>query len=158
MAPNGDLAELFDRMMLRPALADIFGSIGMEGDSRWQAASQVRLLLTKGSAIADPMRSAALFGDPDARWLAGINQSNGTTWLNKEQFEELLTWLQVPKLIEIARATGDEPRLKPVQQNALNALEKGVAHAIAAAETAHYQLDAYLASFTRQPKEPTATT
>jgi hypothetical protein len=59
--------------------------------------------------------------------------------------------------VEIARATGDEPRLKPVQQNALNALEKGVAHAIAAAETARYQLDPYLAAFAAQPKEPTAT-
>jgi hypothetical protein len=155
MAPNGDLAELFDRMMLRQALADVFGAMGMEGDARWQAASEVRLLLTKIAATADPIRSAALYEDPDARWLAGVNESGGTTYFNKEQFEELLTWLQLPRLIEIARATDDDPKLKPVQRTALTTVEQSVAHAIAAAETSQYHLDKYLASFSATPKEIT---
>jgi hypothetical protein len=153
MAPNGDLAELFDRMMLRHALAEIFGSMGMEGDARWQAASEIRLLLTKLSATADPIRSAALFSDPDARWLAGVNESGGTTYFNKEQFEELLTWLQLPRLMEIARGFSEDGKLKPAQRTALTAVEQSVAHALAAAETSHYQLDKYLASFSHTPKE-----
>jgi glycosidase len=159
MAPNGDLAELFDRMMLRHALADIFGAMGMEGDARWQAASEVRVLLTKIAATADPIRSGALFEDPDARWLAGVNESGGTTYFNKEQFEELLTWLQLPRVIEIARATDNDPKLKAVQRTALTTLEQAVAHALAAAETSRYQLDKYLASFTATTarKEVTST-
>jgi hypothetical protein len=155
IAPNGDLAELYDRLMLRHALADIFGAMGMEGDARWQAASEVRLLLTKIAATADPIRSAALYEDPDARWLAGVNESGGTTYFNKEQFEELLTWLQLPRLIEVARATDDDPKLKPVHRTALTTVEQSVAHALAAAETSHYQLDKYLASFSPTPKELT---
>ena len=159
LAPNGDLAELYDRMMLRQALADIFGSLGMEGDARWQAAAQVRLLLTKAAATPDPVRSAALFTDPDARWLAGINESAGATYFNKEQFEELLTWLQLPRLIEIARAMAEAPKLKSVQLHALNVIEQAVAHAIATAETSGYRLDTFLAAFTPTPvsKAPAPT-
>jgi hypothetical protein len=164
MAPNEDLAELFDRLMLRHALADIFQSMGMEGEARWQAASEVRLLLTKISATADPIRSAAFFADPDACWLAGVNQSGGNTWFNKEQFEELLTWLQLPRLLKIARdlAEQDKPSqhtapaaAKQALSHAVATVEQGVAHTLAAAETSRYQLEKYLASFTTPPKELT---
>jgi hypothetical protein len=134
-------------MMLRQALADIFGSLGMQAESRWQAAAEVRLLLTKVAATSDPIRSPALFAEPDARWLAGLNESGGTTYFNKEQFEELLTWLQLPRLIEIARAMAEVHTPKPAQYTALATVEKAVAHAIAAAETSGYRLDTFLASF-----------
>jgi glycosidase len=45
--PGSEPVETFDRLLLRHALADIFASLGMEGDARWQAAAQVRLLLTE---------------------------------------------------------------------------------------------------------------
>ncbi len=147
-APQGDLAELFDRLLLRPALADIFQSIGMAGEARWQAAAQVRLLLTKAAAAPDAIRSTTFWADPDVRWLAGVNQSEGNTWFNKEQFEELLTWLQLPVLIEIARS---EPgKSQAAQLSAITAVEKSVAAARAAAATAGYNLDRYLA-----PPKPT---
>ena len=85
-APHGDLAELFDRLLLRHALADIFASMGMEGESRWQAAAQVRLLLTKPAAAPDAIRSESFWADPDVRWLAGVNQSSGVTYFNQERF------------------------------------------------------------------------
>ncbi len=154
MAPHGDLAELFDRMMLRHALADIFGAMGMEGESRWQAAAQVRLLLTKFSALPEPMRSPTIFADPDGRWLAGVNTSDGVTYVNKEQFEELLTWIQLPRLIEIARAIHDSNPLKPVELTALHGIEKSVTHTLAAMESSGYRLDTYLASFSSSRKEP----
>ena len=154
MAPNGDLAELFDRMMLRHALADIFGSFGMEGEARWQAAAEVRLLLSKFSATTDPTRSATFFSDPDARWLAGVNSSEGIAYLQREQFEELLTWIQLPKLIEIARTIEEGSALKSVQRTALNTVEQSVAHALAAAEASGYRLETYLASFTSTRQNP----
>ena len=85
-APHGDLAELFDRLLLRHALADIFLSMGMEGEASWQAAAQVRLLLAKPAAAPDAIRSESFWADPDVRWLAGVNQSSGITYFNKEQF------------------------------------------------------------------------
>ena len=51
---------------------------------------------------------------PDVRWLAGINESGGTTWVNKESFEELLCWLQIPSLLGIAgHLNGDEAYERP---------------------------------------------
>lgn len=141
-APHSDLAGLFDRLLLRPALADIFLSMGMEGESRWQAAAEVRLLLTQAAVAPDAIRATQLWADPDARWLAGVNHSSGVTYLNKEQFEELLTWLQLPALIEIARTDGHP---QGVQLAALAKVESSVAAARAAATSAGYKLDAYLA-------------
>jgi hypothetical protein len=142
IAPNGDLAELFDRLVLRPALADIFLSMGMEGESRWQAAAQVRLLLTKASAVQDAVRYQGLWVDPDARWLAGVNQSGAATYFNKEQFEELLTWLPLPALLEVSKRDPEQPRAP--ESAGIAAVEHAANNARAAAESAGYNLDAYL--------------
>ena len=153
-APHGDLAELFDRLLLRHALADIFLSMGMEGESRWQAAAQVRLLLAKPAAAPDAIRSESLWADPDVRWLAGVNQSSGVTYFNKERFQELLSWLLLPTLIDLARtASGDSPDapLQPAQLHSLAKVEAAAAAARAAAEASGYNLDVYLA-----PAQPPA--
>jgi hypothetical protein len=156
-APHGDLAELFDRLLLRHALADIFLSMGMEGESRWQAAPQVRLLLTKPAAAPDAIRSESFWADPDVRWLAGVNQSAAVTYFNKERFEELLSWLQLPTLIELARTAPGDPLaapLQPAQLRSLAKVEAAVAAARAAAEASGYNLDTYLAE--SQPTKPPA--
>lgn len=142
-APHGDLAELFDRLLLRPALAEIFLSMGMEGESRWQAAAQVRLLLTRTAAAPGAIRAEGLWNDPDARWLAGVNQSAGVTYFNKEQFDELLTWLQLPVLVEIARRNAKRPTV--AEATAIAGVEEMVASTRAAVESAGYRLDGYLA-------------
>jgi hypothetical protein len=154
-APHGDLAELFDRLLLRHALADIFLSMGMEGESRWQAAAQVRLLLTKAAAAPDAIRSQSFWADPDVRWLAGVNQTSGVTYFNKERFEELLNWLQLPTLIDLARTASGQPPaapLQPAQLRTLAKVEAAVAAARAAAEASGYNLDVYLA-----PAQPPAS-
>jgi glycosidase len=133
-----DAAEVFDRMLLRHALGDIFASFGMDGDARWQAAAQVRLLLNPAASAKDAIESPVLFTDADARWLAGVNVSDGVTYFNKEQFEELLTWLQLPALLEMA--TADAARGAGIA-----AIEKSVAAALDAAKSSGYNLDVYLA-------------
>jgi len=143
--PPGGRADLFDHLLLRSALADIFASMGMEGEAKWQAAAQVRLLLAQPAAGA--IRSAGFFHDPDVRWLAGVNQASGTTYFNKEQFEELLTWLQLPTLIQIAQQGAG-------QAASLAKVEAGVASALAAASAAGYNLEAYLASSESEPPGP----
>jgi len=136
---QGDRAELFDRLKLRPALAEIFSSIGMRGEDMWQAAARVRLLLSRSAASPAAIHSEAFFREPDVRWLAGVNESSGTTYFNKEQFEELLTWLQLPALIEIAqRGAG--------QSDSIRELEATVAASCKTAKSAAYNLSTYLAA------------
>jgi hypothetical protein len=146
--PRGDRAELFDRLRLRPALADIFGAMGMEGEARWQAAAEVRMLLSQPAsptqAQVDIIRSRAFFADQDVRWLAGVNVSGGVTYFNKEQFEELLTWLQLPALLEIAaKPSGQIARIAEI--------EASVAAARQAAQAAGYNLEAFLAGGALKP-------
>ena len=147
--PNGDRAELvalFDRLLLRATLADHFSYMGMEGEACWQAAAQVRLLLSQAAAAPDAVYSEALWVDPDVRWLAGVNQAAGITFFNREQFDELLTWLQLPALIEIAHAESTQP--KSAHSIGIAAIESSVAAARNAANRAGYNLKKYLADST----------
>ncbi len=145
-APNGDRVELFDRLLFRHALADLFSSMGMEGEASWQAAAQVRLLLSPATALQDAILGEALWANPDVRWLAGVNQVAGITYFNKQQFEELLTWLQLPALIEIVQA--EAIQAKSVQTAGITKIEACVASARKASQRAGYDLSKYLAAST----------
>jgi len=145
-----DPAKLFDRLLLRRALAEIFSTFGMEGEAKWQAAAQVRLLLTAAANVPNAIETEALFSDPDARWLAGVHESSGVTYFNKEQFEELATWLQLPALLEIAGSEVDEAK-----RNArIVQIESTIATSYGAAQAAGYKLSAYLAAFEAATAKP----
>jgi hypothetical protein len=143
--PNGDRVELFDRLLLRHALADLFASMGMAGESGWQAAAQVRALLSPTALAPDAIHSEALWADPDLRWLAGVNQAAGVTYFNKQQFEELLTWLQIPVLLEIARTESIQPN--ETHSIGIAAIEDVVASARKAAQLAGYDLKKFLLAY-----------
>jgi glycosidase len=143
-----DIPALFDRLLFRRALADIFATLGLTGESRWQAAAQVRLLLTAEAIASNAIRSAALFDNPDARWLAGVHDSGDTTYFNREQFEELATWLQLPALLDLASITEE-----PARATRMKHLETNIAAAYAAARDSGYRLTEYLTASTMQ-KEP----
>jgi hypothetical protein len=147
---NGDRVELFDRLLFRAMLADLFSSMGMEGEATWQAAAEVRLLLSEAAIAPDTIHSEALWADPDVRWLAGVNQAGGITFFNWEQFEELLTWLQLPALIEIAHAETIQP--KSVQPAGIAEIEVSVAAARKAAHDAGCNLKKFLHATTSIPK------
>ena len=140
---------IFDRLLLRRALADIFASFGLEGEARWQAAAQVRILLTAEVSAPNAVRSATFFDDPDSRWLAGVHDSNGVTYFNKEQFEELATWLQLPVLLEIAALTDEAARAVRCTQ-----LESSITDAYGAARESGYRLKDYLAPSVTTTLEP----
>ena len=38
---------------------------------------------------------ASFWQDPDVRWLTGYNEAEGHSYVNREQYEELLWWLAV---------------------------------------------------------------
>ena len=145
-----DIPAFFDRLLFRRALADIFASLGLTGEARWQAAAQVRLLLTAEATAPNAIQSSALFNDPDARWLAGVHDSGGTTYFNREQFEELTTWLQLPALLELASATEE-----PARATRMKHLDTNIAAVYAAARDSGYRLTDYLAASTKS-REPLA--
>jgi hypothetical protein len=135
---RSDKAELFDRLHLRSALSEIFSSVGMEGENTWQAAAKVRVLLAHEGEIPTTLTHTDTFwADPDVRWLAGVNESSGTTYFNKERFEEVLCWLQLPALIKIAQQ--DHGKLESISQ-----LEITLGEAVRSAKNAGYKLSEYL--------------
>ncbi len=94
---HGMSVALFDKLQLRSALAEIFSSLGMEGEKMWRAAAHVRLLLQQfETSPGSGIYTEAFWEDPDVRWLTGVNTAAGITYFGKEGFEELLTWLQLP--------------------------------------------------------------
>ena len=98
------------------------------------------------------MHSEAFWADPDVRWLTGVNISSGKTYFNKEQFEEMLSWVQLPALIEIAQQDADP-------SHALSQVEAAISKACLAAGTARYDLDTYLTVLSNDGAEkPTAST
>ncbi len=94
-------AALFDALQLRYSLAEVFSSLGIEGEDIWRAAAQVRILLLAGDA-GDAFHREDFWMDPDVRWLTGVNESEGRTYFNQEAFEELLGWLSLPLWMEAA--------------------------------------------------------
>ncbi|HUN85157.1 MAG TPA: alpha-amylase family glycosyl hydrolase [Terracidiphilus sp.] len=77
--------------------AAMFGRIerGAEFDSPPKPAAH-----TKVSAI-----SADHWLDPDVRWLTGVHEAGGHEYLVREPYEELLWWLQLPNLLNLAAQT-----------------------------------------------------
>ena len=143
----GMRAALFDKLQLRSALAEIFSSLGMEGEKMWRAAAQVRVLLHQGDAPADSgIDTEAFWEDPDVRWLAGVNAASGVTYFSKEGFEELVTWLQLPALVEIAQGGSAQP-------HSMREIEAAVAKACRAARASGYKLDTYLNLMDPEPRE-----
>jgi hypothetical protein len=118
---------------LRAALAEVFFSFGLEGQSAWWTAAKIRALLLQSDSI-DPR---TFWRDGDVRWLAGVNESDGVTYVNKELFEELTDWLQLPALLEIAE-------LGPGKLDGVLEIEAAVERARDAAARSGYNLDKYL--------------
>jgi len=124
--PSEQKAALFDKLQLRSALAEIFATFGLHGEDAWRAAARVRLLLAQED---EPVRMKTgtkdFWAEPDVRWLTGVNESQGATYFNKEAFEELVVWLQLPALVSGA------------SQNAV------VEEALLAAKTSGYNVETF---------------
>jgi len=96
---------IYDELRLRHALAETFSTVGLQGEQKWRAAAMVRVLLRMNieSSPAAAIRSEEFWRDPDVRWLAEISDSAGKEYLNREHFEALICWLQLPALVEISK-------------------------------------------------------
>ncbi len=134
---RGDLAA---RLRLRENLGDIFASFGAEGEEAWRAAARVMVLLKHAPFATDQSSDAeaeAFWADPDVRWLAGVHEAGGTTYINKEGLGSLLCWMQLPALL----AVGEESKPRSEWARAMTAWLEEVG---AAAEAAGYDLQKFL--------------
>lgn len=77
---------------------------------------------------------AALWADADVRWLCGVHTAEEHEYLVREPYEELLWWLELPRLMHVA---GEAAPTK----TELSALLEDVRAGIAAAEAAGYRVD-----------------
>ncbi len=91
---------VFDDLQIKSALAETFSTIGMSNESAWRAAARLRALIRLRGAEDDALRSNSFWADPDVRWLTGMHEASGITYLNQEQLEEFLCWLQLPALLD----------------------------------------------------------
>jgi glycosidase len=112
LPPLYDQLEVFEKLNLRWAVAEMFSSVGLEGESAWKSAAQVSVLLKFGGKddTLRVLRTESFWKDPEVRWLAGVNNASGIEYINLERFEELLCWVKLPELLEIA--VSDPPILE----------------------------------------------
>ena len=100
-------AALFDRLLLRAGLAESYASLGLEGEGAWRAAALTRIVIAHNIGSVN---TEAFWDDADVRWLAGVNESEGKLFFNRELFSQLLPWLEQDA--ETHALTADEPRLE----------------------------------------------
>jgi glycosidase len=126
---------LFDRLRLREAFARGLAGGGEPTQDGWRAAARIRLaflvqtLVSAKKAQEDGFAGlpAEFWKDGDARWLLQVNESDGEEYFNKELHEQMLWWVQLPALLELAAqapvpepvvagpATGKKPRRSPTR-------------------------------------------
>jgi glycosidase len=92
-----------------------------------------------GGAEPKSVIPAALWKDPDVRWLTGYNEAGGHAYVNREAYEELLWWLSLPSLLKLAN-------MNVPTRNAASAIAARVNEALAAVEKAGYRIDVLLAA------------
>ena len=142
MPGTADPQVLFDELDLRSALAESFAELGVEGQESWRLAARVRLLLA-GRGTMEALRTEGFWEEGDVRWLVGAHESDGVVYVNKESFEQLICWLQVPELLGIAGDLGGDDAYA-VPAAALQEIEGAVRAECARMEEAGYKLRAYL--------------
>ncbi len=128
-------ADVFDSLRLREVLAETMQSLGVEGEGSWRAAARVRVAQLPGFEAAfdgkSGVQARSVWEDPDVRWLLGVNEVGEVSYFNKESFEELAWWSQLPILLEVGPA-------------AVREVASRVEAAAQRAEAAGYQVAEYL--------------
>jgi hypothetical protein len=130
-------ARLFDGLRLRGVQADAMGRLGVDGEDCWRVAARVRVALAQarsapGAVAAIPALALDWLADPDAAWLTGVNEYQGTRYFVRESFERLVWWLALPALLRLA---GAAPSVRD-----LRALEQDIAAYMQAAVAAGYRI------------------
>jgi hypothetical protein len=142
--PEHVALNLFNRLRLREPFAHAFAALGLAAEDGWRAAARIKVLLLSravaGNAVEAPGEERAplapeLWLDPDVRWLTGVHQAQGHSYLIREPYEEMLWWLQLPTLLRLA----GEPAFN---RKAVEKMSKNIDEALVKAEAAGYRIDA----------------
>ena len=137
--PDRSGAMLMDALRLRVPMAEIFESLGMEGDDRWRAAARIKALLAHRAWAPGekPKTTIAPFSwlhDPDVAWLIGVHSYESVRYFNKELFEQLLWWMALPALVRLGQQSKTDPKR-------IEALEKQIEVRIRAAAESKFQVE-----------------
>ncbi|HTX75865.1 MAG TPA: alpha-amylase family glycosyl hydrolase [Terracidiphilus sp.] len=138
---------LVEKEMARPAAvspaADAQGgevSVSEPGAARTEAAAAA---FVSEAASREPQPASALliptnlWEDTDICWLTGAHVADEHTYLVREAYEELLWWLQLPALLDLAASASPQP-------SQAETIAASIHGALAALEQAGYRLDALL--------------
>jgi hypothetical protein len=93
---------------------------------------------------ADTRNARAPFSwlhDPEVAWLIGVHSYEDVRYFGKEPYEQLLWWMALPALLQIA----EQPKPDPA---AVEAVEQQIAVRTKAAADAAYQVDSLFATAT----------
>ena len=95
-----EITMLYDRLQLRSGVSEALRSVGVDGENVWRMAARIRVLLSNPKVTtAAQLADSALWNDADFRWLTCLTESAGVTYVNQECFEEMVWWLQLPRLL-----------------------------------------------------------
>jgi hypothetical protein len=134
---------LFERLRLREPLARAF-SFGEINDDGWRAAARVRLVfLNQTLSPKEPFAGLplALWEEGDARWLLKVHEAAGEWYFNKELHQQILWWIQLPELLELAApAAVVAEKLAARSLRSVEEIEQRVDEAVEQAEEAGYRL------------------
>jgi hypothetical protein len=110
-----------------------------EAEAAIPAASHVCETLSEPESAGDERvaLSPKFWLDADVRWLTGVHEAEGHAYLVREPYEELLWWLLMPSLIQVAGQTTPN-------RAAIEEMSKTIEEALATAEAAGYRIDALL--------------
>ena len=81
--------------------------------------------------------SPKMWLDADVRWLTGVHEAEGHSYLIREPYEELLWWLLLPSLIQEAGQTIPS-------RTVIEKMSRTIEEALATAEAAGYRIDTLL--------------
>ena len=128
-------------LLLARAAAAQAGRKGKQPEGEFEAKPK-RTAAAAGAGAARPASEATLlpsvlWRDSDVQWLAGVHEAEGHHYVVREPYEELLWWLNMPALLEMAArsASGSE---------AVDQLGNSIDDAIKAMEAAAYRVDEML--------------
>ncbi len=143
--PDATSAQLFDALRLRQVMAQAFAKAGMSEEEKWRAAARVRASFAHASWIPLAKTTSRQSGgpftwihDPDVAWLINVHEWQGERYFNKESYQQLLWWISLRPLLDLASGAQYAPLLQTLQNE--------LASRIKAADDSGYRVEALLKS------------
>jgi len=142
-----------DAWRIRPVLADAFGQMSLRAvpsDYAEQMPDIIAVLLSARVPPGgipdthDPSEIAGWLNDPLVARAIGVHQHDGVIWFNRERFERLAEWLQVPELERLGWRREETAAMRRAERLS------------AAADASGYRLDELAKLLAQGPTKPVA--